>query len=342
MEDNTLESISKRNNKIDFIKGLSIFLVVWGHTIQYFNNGEFDFFHNPIFIFIYTFHMPLFMFISGFLFLYSTSNKSSSEVIINKTKQLIVPIVAWSTMDYLVTHLVNVKSINIIDLIMSYIDNFWFLFTLFVLSFIVTLIHRFFKDNLFTYVIIGILILFVPEKFNLVYIKFMYPYFVFGFLFNKYRTKIRKYADIIGISCIIIFVILLIGWTKDYYIYTTGMSLYVSNIVNKLFIIFYRYLSGLVGSGFIIYIIYRLYKNNVYTNILSKVGNYTLGIYIIQSYIVKLLDRFIIPNFFINNLFTYNFIFTPVLVILIIGFCIGVSIIIKKNKYLNIIFLGGR
>lgn len=337
-----MNNIAKRNNKIDFLKGLAIFLVVWGHVIQYDNNGKFDFFLNPIFIFIYTFHMPLFMFISGFLFLYSLSNKRCSEVIIKKIKQLVVPIVAWSTVYYVLTHLLTGKSISIIALIKSYISSFWFLFALFVLSLIVTLVHRYFKDNVFIYVILGILILFLPEKFNLVYIKFMYPYFVLGYLLNKYKTNFRENINIIGIGCTILFVILLIGWTKDYYIYITGMSLYVDNISNKLFIICYRYLSGLVGSGFIICIICKLYINNTNINILNRIGKYTLGIYIIQSYIMIVLDRVIIPNFLVNNFFIYNFIFTPVLATLIIGFCIGISIIIKKNNYLNTIFLGGR
>lgn len=337
-----MNSIAKRNSKIDLLKGVSIFLVVWGHTIQYANNGEFDFFLNQIFIFIYTFHMPLFMFISGFLFLHSVSNRRCSEIIIKKIKQLVVPIVAWPTVYYLLTYLLTGKSISIIVLVKSYISSFWFLFTLFVLSMIVTLVNRYCNNNLFIYVILGILILFLPEKFNLVYIKFMYPYFVLGYLLNKYKTKISKYTDIIGISCIILFIILLIGWKKDYYIYTTGMSLYADNIFNKLFIICYRYISGLVGSGSIVYIVHKFYRYNINTNILIKIGKYTLGIYIIQSYIMPVIDRVSIPNFLINNFFIYNFIFTPVLATLIIGFCIGISIIIKKNKYLSAIFLGGR
>lgn len=334
--------IVKRNNKIDLLKGVSIFLVVWGHAIQYANNGEFDFFLNPIFIFIYTFHMPLFMFISGFLFLHSVSNKKCSDVIIKRIKQLVVPIVAWSTMYYIFTQVLTRQSISIIDLIKSYIGSFWFLFVLFVLSLLVTLVHRYFKDKLFIYVILGILILFLPEKINLVYIKFMYPYFILGYLLNKHKTKIKKYIDIIGISCTMLFVILLIGWTKDYYIYTTGMSLYVDDILHKLFIICYRYISGLAGCGFFIYAIYKFCKNNVNSNILNVIGKYTLGIYIIQSYIMKVLDRVSIPSFFVNNFFFYNFVFTPILAISIVGFCIAVSIIIKKNDYLNTIFLGGR
>ncbi|MGH4119465.1 acyltransferase family protein [Clostridium sp.] len=337
-----MNNILKRNNRIDFLKGLIILLVVWGHTIQFANNGEFDFFLNPIFIFIYTFHMPLFVFIGGYLFLYSVSNKRCSKVIINKIKQLVVPIVCWSTTYYLLTHLLTGNSISIVNLINRYISSFWFLFTLFVITLIVVFVHKYFMDNVFIYAIMAILILSLPEGFNLVYVKFMYPYFVLGYLLNKHKIKLRKYNDFIGISCIILFVVLLTGWTKPYYIYTTGMSLYVDNIFNKLFIICYRYLSGLTGSVFFIYITYKTYKENANKNIINIIGKYTLGIYIIQTYIMILLARVTIPNFLVNNFFIYNFIFTPVLTTLIIGFCIGVSLFIKKNKYLNAMFLGGR
>lgn len=56
----------ERNEKLDNLKGIAIFLVVWGHSLQYLNNGEFDFFENSLFQVIYSFHMPLFMVISGF------------------------------------------------------------------------------------------------------------------------------------------------------------------------------------------------------------------------------------------------------------------------------------
>ena len=59
----------------DLLKGIAIFLVVWGHTIQYGGSGSI-FFDNKAFIFIYSFHMPLFLLISGY-FLCCSSFKVS-------------------------------------------------------------------------------------------------------------------------------------------------------------------------------------------------------------------------------------------------------------------------
>lgn len=85
------------NNKqrieyIDALKGLAIFFVLWGHSLQYLKN-EADFFHNPIFEFIYSFHMPLFFMISGFFF-NSSLKLNFKEFIYKKTIQLLLPCIA--------------------------------------------------------------------------------------------------------------------------------------------------------------------------------------------------------------------------------------------------------
>jgi len=48
---------------LDALKCFAMFLVIWGHVIQY---GVTDYLENDIHIGIYSFHMPLFMMISGF------------------------------------------------------------------------------------------------------------------------------------------------------------------------------------------------------------------------------------------------------------------------------------
>ena len=65
---------NSRNNFIDIIKGVAIFLMLWGHVIQYcVAKTNIDFYENWVFKFIYSFHMPLFMLVSGYLFFYSFS-----------------------------------------------------------------------------------------------------------------------------------------------------------------------------------------------------------------------------------------------------------------------------
>lgn len=51
--------MGKRIEYIDFIKGICIFIVVWGHSIQNMGDGN-DFWTNPVHEFICSFHMPIF------------------------------------------------------------------------------------------------------------------------------------------------------------------------------------------------------------------------------------------------------------------------------------------
>ncbi|WP_455497031.1 acyltransferase family protein [Coprobacter sp.] len=79
---------------IDFLKGVCIFLVVWGHSIQYLSSSGYDFWNNRIFIFIYSFHMPLFMMLSGLFFIRSMS-LPFGVVLKKRFFQLILPSIVW-------------------------------------------------------------------------------------------------------------------------------------------------------------------------------------------------------------------------------------------------------
>ena len=72
----------RRDYFIDFAKGISILLVLWGHCIQYMSAGTVDFFEDNAFKVIYSFHMPLFMLLSGYVS-YWGRNKKLKIIITN-------------------------------------------------------------------------------------------------------------------------------------------------------------------------------------------------------------------------------------------------------------------
>ena len=85
-----------KRNFINFLRGLAIFLMLWGHSIQYCCGSQIDFFENAVFKFIYSFHMPFFMLISGYLFFYSEQKRNMVELIEYKGKSLLYPILMCS------------------------------------------------------------------------------------------------------------------------------------------------------------------------------------------------------------------------------------------------------
>ncbi len=70
---------------IDFLKGVGIFLVVWGHTMT------------PRSAYIYSFHMPLFFFLSGFVH----QNKPLGKFIFAKINALYIPYALFTVLSWL-------------------------------------------------------------------------------------------------------------------------------------------------------------------------------------------------------------------------------------------------
>lgn len=66
--------VKDREGWVDSAKSILIFLVILGHTLQYFYCSGESYWSNPVFFFIYSFHMLLFSLLSGYLF-YHYSNK---------------------------------------------------------------------------------------------------------------------------------------------------------------------------------------------------------------------------------------------------------------------------
>ena len=67
--------MKQRILSVDFVKFISIFLVVWCHVIEGIDTD--GFWQNSVHHVIYSFHMPLFMLISGYLFFNTISHMKS-------------------------------------------------------------------------------------------------------------------------------------------------------------------------------------------------------------------------------------------------------------------------
>lgn len=75
----------ERYDFIDLLKGIGIFLVVWGHTME------------PRSVYIYSFHMPLFFFVSGYLH----RDKPAREYFPNRIKRLYLPYLIFCALSWL-------------------------------------------------------------------------------------------------------------------------------------------------------------------------------------------------------------------------------------------------
>ena len=341
----------KRSPYIDIVKAILIILVVIGHSIQYGSGPTYIekqlFFDNNVFKFIYSFHMPLFIMISGYLS-YSSLNKNNlKETVISKFKSLIIPILIWSIIPFFIL-LDYVNIITSIKLFLSvFSTNLWFLWSLFYINILVKIINKYFKDNIFIYILLFLITFILPNNLIIKYFNiqfslysYMYFYFMLGYFYKKYNLeeKLKKfinYKTLIINS--IIFILLLIPFSKDDYIYLTGINI-IGNY-KQIFTDLYRYIIGFIGSIEILLLVkyLTLKLNNKVKDTLTYLGKNTLGIYIVSSIIHPYLLPIITAN--VSNI---NYLFVIIESIIIILFSIVVIELIKKNKILSKYLLGDK
>lgn len=354
MSKTCLES-TKRNNYIDFLKGTAILLVVVGHCIQYGSGHvyvlEEEFFNNSLYKLIYSFHMPLFILISGFLFAYSCEKYNTKKFIWNRIKSLCVPILCWGGIDFLIA--LNERSINKVDLVLvklgisSILSTLWFLWAILFCSSICYLIKIRFNDNIYIHFGILIFLMIVPELYFLALAKFMYPYFVAGYYFNK-KGLYSGQALLTNKKGYLFLGIIYLGlyslFNRNSFVYITGISIFGKNslktVVEQLLIDGYRWIIGFVGCILFISITQNCYKliRNRNLRVLEKffvaIGKKSLAIYAFSHYI----------NLFILSKidFVGNFVSWICQTIVIIGVCYSIAVLVDKIKVLKFIMLGGR
>lgn len=339
----------KRSPYLDIIKAILILLVIIGHSIQYGSGSTYLekqlFFNNYLFKFIYSFHMPLFIMISGYLSYNSLNKNSLKETFISKFKSLIIPLFFWSIIPFII----NLEFYSIIESLKLFIavfsTNLWFLWSLFYINILVKLINKYFKDNIFIYILSFLITFILPNTFVIKYFNFqfslysyLYFYFLIGYFYKKYNLedKLNKLFNIKTLIInTIIFILLLIPFSTNDYIYVSGIN--IMGNYKQLFIDLYRYLLGLLGSIELLLLI-KLLLPKIKDNLKDKLlylGKNTLGIYIISSIIHPYLLPIITKGLANIN---YLFIFIESIIILIIS--IIIIELIKKNKFLSKYLLG--
>lgn len=346
----------ERNLYIDIVKAVSIILVIVGHCIQYGSGKEFLkgllFFENPLFIFIYSFHMPLFMLISGYLFSYSLENKRWNEVLLIKFQQLIIPLVSWSAVslciDVYKVLLGNISdSITVIWIIKKLISHFvygpWFLWAIWWCSLVILIVKNLLNDNILIYIFGCFLTFILPDVLNLAVYKFMWPFFLIAYMFNSYDWKSKLKTVYLNKVFVIfvstLFLVLLIFYDYDKYIYTSGYTILGKKAIVQIYNDLFRFAIGMVGSITIMHILYALINKlpSRVAHFFAYIGKSTMGIYIISGYIFKEILCSVASQLSGVN---YFYIFIETLCILFISI-IGTAFL-KKNNLTNRLFLGGR
>lgn len=235
---------------INFLRGVAVFLMLWGHCIQYCCGGQIDHFQNWGFQFIYSFHMPLFMLISGYLFFASSQKRAAVELIEYKAKSLLYPLLMCAILNLFLTSGLKVlfKGASI-TLLLGGIrhSSLWFLWSVLSCSIAVAIAVKTFQSKVLQGVLlilcVALVAVFPSWKMNI----YMYPYFVIGYLYARNEEKLKRIADVLAVLCAAAFVVMLFFFEEKHFIYTSGL-LGGDTLRESVGIDLFRWAIGLCGS----------------------------------------------------------------------------------------------
>lgn len=323
---------------IDCLKLFAIFLVVWGHVgYNFFSDQSLDSFSIPIRLYIYAFHMPLFMTISGYL---SSRMLDNGGDLMKKFKTLIVPCITL---------------FSIFMLFGITTQNMWYLKSLFLCYWIIYMYVKFCLigggKNIICLLVISLFFFCLfPVISKIPYLSaykvdFMLPFFMLGILLNRKMKPLIGNIRYLAIW-LLLFLVSMFLWKSDYIWYNSRSAwfplkqmLYSRSImfdINNLKNVTIRFVVGGVSSLFFMSLFYYLSQTCFFERIFEKIGKYgkyTLHVYIFQTFFVELnLFGIYLPS---GNMNLFQFVYSPLVALAITILCIGLAIVLEKNKYVN-------
>lgn len=185
---------------LDIVKLFAIFLVVYGHCIQQFDDHYKE---SSLFVAICSFHMPLFMMLSGYVLNY---NKllNYKVVLTKRFCQLILPSLFWITIIYVIENAIGVRHLPFSRALWY---GLWFLKSLFVCTILLVVPQQIFRHKYFSLTISLILsqiTVFIPYLWFL-QLNVMLPSLMAGMFVKDIFVKSKKQTVIITIVSFIVF-----------------------------------------------------------------------------------------------------------------------------------------
>lgn len=343
---------------IDLARGFAMFLMLWGHCIQYCCVGSFDYFENTAFKFIYSFHMPLFMLVSGYLFYYSFEKRSLRELLIYKTQAMLQPIIMCAILAFFLTDAIAaVYQKDFMAIVgsgwLNHLMDYWFLWSVLAASVYVAIVCKLVKHWLAKLILLGLGIFFVALFPSAQMSMYMYPYFVAGFYYAELKdSAFVKKMQMLKYLPLVAFPIMLFFFGKEHYIYTSGI-IGSGGLSYHLRIDVFRWFIGLMGSVFALVVLEKIVllttrKGNrpMLLQGVVLLGRKSMQVYVLSCIFLTcylpLVYRWIVDklgtNVLTHNMGLYTFLYT---VILAIAYCVGMVALAKlleKTRVSKLLF----
>ena len=186
--------------------------------------------------------------------------------------------------------------------------------------------------------------LLISQLINIFSFRYMYPSFLLGvYLRNNYQL-FQQYRNIITLVSGSVWIILIIFFTSETYkAHWGGYFVSLNPDSTSLLHIYHRLVTGLCGAVFFIGL-FEIIFSKITTSIISKssqFGQYTLGIYILQSIILETILSKIIPYRTIEKVL-FDMLVAPIASMGMLFLCLYIIKLVKINRIGRIALLGER
>ena len=280
-ENNHCCFMSVRDSTVDFAKGMLMWCVVYGHSVDALCGGLP---HSPVWLhsFVRTFDLPFFMVISGYFLKRSFERKSLCRVVLDKFTMLFVPIVVWT----LLRGYFNVLSGMYYFLWAVLASSMICVASRYIVSFCSSRISKGLELSLLIVAMLSLYMVKIP--WNMFY---LFPFFVAGYYLNNLRFELS------GRWMLLAFLVFSVGlcfWSPAYTPWHIGALAWKTNSWACLV---YAYRTVLALAGIIVMShVFRIIMSHLegspfVRHTLIDSGAETLAIYILQAIVVERLIR---------------------------------------------------
>lgn len=324
-----MNNTNKRDETIDFFKGLLILGVIWGHTItalslDHFNTGVW------IHRFFRVYDMPFFMLLSGFFISRGVKKYSLKTLLINRTGMLLIPIVVWN---------IAGRTYNLM--------NFYFLWAVFISS-IICVIGFYIRNRLnwgvgeFIFYVLFVLSL---HKYNVPWnIFYLFPFFCYGYYMKDVRFEMTS------TKLVVLWLIVSLGmcfWQVKFNPWNCSWDAWKVNEYAVLIYI-YRFVLSIATIYLIANLFKMLYKSITggFKRVILHAGKETLAIYVLQYFIIEVIlhklmcllktDWYNINVSIVQNVIGYFV--APIIAFLSMVAMLYLIKIIKRSRWTNWVF----
>ncbi len=348
------EKIRNRNLTADFLKGILILCVLYGHSVSMINglrNITWD--KSIVNIFVTSFEMPLFILISGYFLAFSLNKKTPKTVLWKRIVSIALPLAIWegipAVLKVFLHNSFSVKELAKVVYQCVFPGRLWFLSCfLFCTIFVVVveaLLRRIKRKSVLLclefLIYTGIIIVLHKVWHSFVHVPFLFPFFLTGFLVAKYELLQKKGIRRLLVVLSVLFVILYPLYKPENSFYILGTYIPKERGLTLLPIFLHRFVLGLCGCSALYLLadfVCKRKANHRGVLFITFLGSKTMEVYILSMFIQELLQvvaGFILSNTAIITNVTAPIVFGPIFLVTLITICIFINYLIGKSKKLH-------